>query len=152
MSRGNSEDSVTLKISRRTYKLIKLFISEREKGIFKKGMIREVVENAVLRHITQHDTHAHFHKDSSKMKALDLKQKIIDHLISKYRYESLDSVRIAKRQLMEAIIAVEGCTDSRAINGRINLLKSKSCIKESDNKLFIFLSDSNNMKKEEGIK
>jgi hypothetical protein len=96
-------------------------------------------------------THTHF-----APKAVDLKNRLIGWLKEKYKFENLDGIRIAKPMLVEAIIAVEGVTDSRPINDRIKLLKSTNCIKESEdsnklNKRYIFVLDSDYLKKEEKI-
>jgi hypothetical protein len=131
----------------------------REKGQYSKGMIMEFVNKAVLNmlameraetdSINTHSTHTHF-----APKALELRNKIIDDLRAKYNFENLGEVTIAKSMLDEAIIAVESVADHRAINNRIELLKSKGYIKESEdsNKLtkrYIFILNSEHMKKQE---
>jgi hypothetical protein len=79
-------------------------------------------------------------------KGIGFKNRIMDHLVSKYRYDlSFEVIIIAKSILTEAIIDVEGVSDKRRINSRIDLLKSKNCIKESDDsdpqhKRYIFVS------------
>jgi hypothetical protein len=87
-------------------------------------------------------------------RAIELNRKIIDCLKKEYRYETLSGVTIAKSQLDEAILAIDGCTDRRSINDRIKLLKSKRCIKEAEDstrmyKRYKFLSDSEYLEKEQ---
>jgi hypothetical protein len=96
---------------------------------------------------------AHTHTQNSA-KALELKNKIINWLISSKQYEDLDEVRIPKPMLAQGITAVEGCTDDRTIKNRIHLLVSKNCIKESEdsdklNKRYIFILDCEYLKKQD---
>jgi hypothetical protein len=120
-----------------TAKLIKRVISNREKGVFKKGHIMDFVNKAVLDYIgaenqtsrekSRVSTHARY-----TIRALELNQRIVNWLRNRYQYETLSGVTIAKSTLEEAIIALDGCIDQRSINARITLLKSERCIKESD--------------------
>lgn len=65
-------------------------------------------------------------------KALELKRKLMNWLISSKGYQDLHQVRIPIKTLYEGITDIEGCTDRRTIKSRIHLLVSKKCIKESE--------------------
>jgi hypothetical protein len=149
-----------VRIPHSTLKQVKLFISMREKGQFSKGMIMEFVNEAVLeRLITERktadlqngdSTHAQF---PSNDKVMRLKNKIMNYLKNKYRFESFEDVKIAKPMLVEAIIAVEGVSDKRSVSDRIILLKI-NCIKESEdsdklNKRYMFIPDVKYSNKEQ---
>jgi hypothetical protein len=90
----------------------------------------------------------------NNVKALELKHKIMEWLISTKQIEDLYKVIISKSMLAQAITAVEGCTDDRTIRGRIHILVSKNCIKESEdsdklNRRYTFVLGGDYLKKEE---
>jgi hypothetical protein len=103
-----------------TDKLLRAFICEKEKGQFKKGMLMEYVNRAVLHYIVNekgHSTHTHFVKvDATKQ----LKERVEKWLIQKGYDPSLKTV--SDSHLKEAIRTIEGVRDSRTVKNRIEAL------------------------------
>jgi hypothetical protein len=113
--------TIQLRLPERTYDMLKLFICESEKCQFKKGMIMEYVNRAVLEMISSgkgHSTHTQFVKHDETRQ---LKERIIKWLFGEpYRYTDLKKVN--EFHVKQAIRTIEGVRDSRTVKNRIEAL------------------------------
>jgi hypothetical protein len=105
-----------------TDELLRRFISNEENGVFKKGMIMEYVNRAILHYIScekGHSTRAqHFIKENETML---LKERVSKWLMGEpYKYTGLQNV--SEKHLKEAVRVVEGVRDRRAVKDRIDSL------------------------------
>jgi hypothetical protein len=67
-------------------------------------------------------------EEDNRIRAFDLKARVIKWLIETHYPEGLSNKIIIERHLKEAIMSVENLTDKRPIANRIQLLLSKKCI------------------------
>jgi hypothetical protein len=114
--------TVLYKVSEGADKILRAFICEQEKGQFKKGMLMEYLERAVLEYVAGHkghSTHTQFIKENESK---ELKERVGKWLIGEpYRYDpSLQTV--LESHLKEAIRTIEGIRDDRTVKNRIDTL------------------------------
>ena len=107
-SKGNSEDSTTVVLPKSTVTKIKMFITEREKGVYMRGMISDFINKAVLKEMQEGKkevsvsiTHTHSPKVSPKNKFLKIKGKLLNYILDHDYNPSM----ITEEQLTKAIIA-----------------------------------------------
>lgn len=103
-----------------TDKLLRSFICEEEKGQFKKGMLMEYLNRAVLHYIATQKGHSTHSQSIKENETRQLKEGLSKWLFTKYNYSSLQ--KISEKHLKEGIRAIEGIRDSRSVNNRIESL------------------------------
>jgi hypothetical protein len=106
-------------------------------------MYSEALEEAVERDINylkkkilpEVESHTHISNKGERFQrdAESLRDRIVNYLINKYKYEKFDSqTKIPKVQLDEAIGSVEGIKDHRSIKNRRNSLVYNGLLKQVD--------------------
>jgi uncharacterized membrane-anchored protein len=130
---------VNYKISDRIDKMVRKVITERHKGQFRRGMLQEFVENALMRYICEERKDlaeaAHTHKIERRKKKRDLLAEEASHLnglvmnyaLENYSEQELEN-GITKEMAEKALVKVG--KDGRTVGNNIALLEAYGWIKE----------------------
>jgi hypothetical protein len=114
--------TVQVRYSEDSDRMLRTFICEDNKGQFKKGMLQEYLDRAVIEYVVAHkghSTHTQFIKENETK---ELKERIAKWLIGEpYKYDpSLQTV--LESHLKEAIRVIDGVRDERSVKSRIDAL------------------------------